>query len=151
MWIYRPTHTKRKSPKLPPSWEGLYGVVTRINNVVYMILWHPRTKMTVVYLARLAPNQGATWDEQPWRGSSWRTAMRPNPRGRKLGHCQNRKKRCCTNPYNYCEQARSYWAGAICHIWFIPESVVLKIEILVLISTEQLRRLMTNHWCNFVA
>jgi hypothetical protein len=65
VWLYRPTHTKGRSPKLQPSWEGLYKVVTWINNVVYRIQWHPRTKMMVVHLDLLAPYQGSAWDEQP--------------------------------------------------------------------------------------
>jgi hypothetical protein len=37
VWLYRPTRTKGKSPKLQSSWEGPYKVVTRINDVVYRI------------------------------------------------------------------------------------------------------------------
>jgi hypothetical protein len=28
MWLYRPTHTKGKSPKLQSSWEGPYKIIT---------------------------------------------------------------------------------------------------------------------------
>jgi hypothetical protein len=34
MWLYRPTHTKGKSPKLQSPWEGPYTIVARINDVV---------------------------------------------------------------------------------------------------------------------
>jgi hypothetical protein len=37
VWLYRPTRTKGKSPKLQSSWEGPYKVVNRINNVVHRI------------------------------------------------------------------------------------------------------------------
>lgn len=34
VWLYRPTRTKGKSPKLLRSWEGPY-IITRINEVTY--------------------------------------------------------------------------------------------------------------------
>jgi hypothetical protein len=43
VWLYRPTRTKGKSPKLQSSWEGPYKLVTRINDVVYRIQKNPRT------------------------------------------------------------------------------------------------------------
>jgi hypothetical protein len=42
VWLYRPTRTKGKSPKLQSSWEGPYKIVTRINDVVYKIQRYPR-------------------------------------------------------------------------------------------------------------
>jgi hypothetical protein len=65
VWLYRPTRTKGKSPKLQSSWEGPYKVVTRINDVVYRIQRNPRSRMIVVHLDRLATDQGAARDEQP--------------------------------------------------------------------------------------
>ncbi|KDR09269.1 hypothetical protein L798_00935, partial [Zootermopsis nevadensis] len=55
VWLYHPTRTKGKSPKLQTSWEGPYRVVTRINDVVYRIQRHTRARMMVVHLDRLAP------------------------------------------------------------------------------------------------
>jgi hypothetical protein len=53
VWVYRPTRTKGKSPKLQSSWEGLYKVVAWINDVVYRIQWNPRSRLTVVQLDQL--------------------------------------------------------------------------------------------------
>jgi sRNA-binding protein len=58
--LYRPTRRKAKSPKLKSYWEGPYNAITRINDVVYRIQRHPREKMMVVHLDRLAPYLGAT-------------------------------------------------------------------------------------------
>jgi hypothetical protein len=63
--LYHPTWTRGISPKLQPSREGLYMVITQINNAVFRIQQHPRVKMMVVHMNRLAPYLGATWDEQP--------------------------------------------------------------------------------------
>jgi hypothetical protein len=63
VWIYRPTRKKGKSPKLQSCWEGPYNVITRINDVVYRIQWHPQAKMMVVHLDRLAPYLGSTREE----------------------------------------------------------------------------------------
>jgi hypothetical protein len=63
VWLYRPTRTKGKSPKLQSSWEDPYKVVTRINNVVYRIKKNPRSRMMVVHLDRLTTYQGAARDE----------------------------------------------------------------------------------------
>jgi hypothetical protein len=65
VWLYRPTRMKGKSPKLQPSWEGPYTIVTRINDVVYRIRKNPKSKMMIVHLDRLAPYQGAARDKQP--------------------------------------------------------------------------------------
>jgi hypothetical protein len=46
------------SPKLQPTWEVPYRLVTRINNVVYRIQRHPRTKMVVVHFDQLLSYQG---------------------------------------------------------------------------------------------
>ncbi|KAJ4429260.1 hypothetical protein ANN_26263 [Periplaneta americana] len=45
VWLYRPTRTKGKSPKLQRAWDGPYRVVTWINDVVYRIQRQPRGKM----------------------------------------------------------------------------------------------------------
>jgi hypothetical protein len=66
VWLYRPTRTKGKSPKLQSSWDGQYKVVTRIN-VVYRIQRNPRSRMMVVHLDRLTSYQGAARDELPLR------------------------------------------------------------------------------------
>jgi hypothetical protein len=50
---------------LQTSWEGPYKVVTRINDVVYRVQRNPISKLIVVHLDRLAPYQGAAWDELP--------------------------------------------------------------------------------------
>ena len=65
VWLYRPIRKRGKSPKLQTSWEGPYTIITRINDVVYRVQRHPRTKMMVVHLDRLAPYLGATRGEQP--------------------------------------------------------------------------------------
>jgi hypothetical protein len=64
VWFYRPAHRKEISPKLKSSWEGPYKVVTRRNYVVYWIQKNPRSRLMVVYLNRLAPNQEAARDER---------------------------------------------------------------------------------------
>jgi hypothetical protein len=64
VWPYRPTRTKGKSPKLQSSWEALYKVNTRINDV-YRIQRNLRSRMMVVHLDRLAPYQGVALDESP--------------------------------------------------------------------------------------
>ena len=63
VWLYRPTRTKGKSPKLQRSWEGPYNIITRINDVIYRIQRHGRAKRIVVHLDRLAPYLGPTRDE----------------------------------------------------------------------------------------
>jgi hypothetical protein len=65
VWLYLPTRTRGRSPKLLSAWEGPYKVVIRINDVVYRIQRHPRSRMMVVHLDRLAPYLGAARDEQP--------------------------------------------------------------------------------------
>jgi hypothetical protein len=62
VWLYRPTCTKRKSPKLQSPWEGPYTIVTWINDVVYRIRRNPRSKMMVIHLDRRAL-LGTTRDE----------------------------------------------------------------------------------------
>jgi hypothetical protein len=59
VWLYRPTRTKGKSPKLQSSWDGPYKVVTRMNDVVYRIQRNPRSRMTVVHIDRLASLSGS--------------------------------------------------------------------------------------------
>jgi hypothetical protein len=63
VWLYRPTHTKGKSQNFQSLWEGPYKILTRITDVVYRIQKHPRSRMRVVHLDRLAPYQGAVRDE----------------------------------------------------------------------------------------
>jgi len=63
VWLYRPIRKRGKSPKLQTCWEGPYTIITRINDVVYRVQRHPRTKMMVVHLDRLAPYLGATRGE----------------------------------------------------------------------------------------
>ena len=59
-----PPHPEEgKSPKLQTCWEGPYTIITRINDVVYRVQRHPRAKMMVVHLDRLAPYLGATRGE----------------------------------------------------------------------------------------
>jgi hypothetical protein len=63
VWLYCPTRTKGKSPKLQSSWEVPYKVVTQINDVVYRIHNNPRLRMMVVHLDWLATYQGVARDE----------------------------------------------------------------------------------------
>ena len=49
-----PYRKKEKSSKLQTCWEGQYIITTWIN-VIYRIQRHPRAKMMVVHLDRLAP------------------------------------------------------------------------------------------------
>jgi hypothetical protein len=65
VWLYRPTRTRGRSPKLQSEWEGPYQVIARINDVVSRIQRHPRSRMMVVHLHRLAPCLGAAREEQP--------------------------------------------------------------------------------------
>jgi hypothetical protein len=60
VWLYRPTRTRGRS-----AWEGPYRVINRINDVVYRVQRHPRSRMMVVHLDRLTPYLGAARDEQP--------------------------------------------------------------------------------------
>jgi hypothetical protein len=62
VWLYRPTHTKGKSP-----WEGPYKILTWTNDVVYRIQKNPRSKMTIVHLDRPTPYHGVTRDEHTRR------------------------------------------------------------------------------------
>jgi hypothetical protein len=50
-----PTKTRGKSLKLQPSWVGPFSFITQINDMVYRIQRHPRVKMVVVRLDKLAP------------------------------------------------------------------------------------------------
>jgi hypothetical protein len=59
VWLYHPTHTKGKLPKLQSSWESPYKIVTQINDVVYRIQKNPRSKMMAVHLDQFASYQGA--------------------------------------------------------------------------------------------
>jgi hypothetical protein len=75
VWLYHPTRTKGKSLKLQSSWEGLYEVVTRIDDVLYRIQRNTRSRLMVVQLDQLAPYQGTARVERPYggsSGSSWR-------------------------------------------------------------------------------
>jgi hypothetical protein len=63
--LYRLTLTRRKSPILQPSRDGPYKVITRMNDMVNSIQLHPKAKMMVVHLDRLAPCLGATLEEHP--------------------------------------------------------------------------------------
>ena len=63
VWLYRPIRKRGKPPKLQTCWEGPYTIITRINDVVYRVQRHPRAKMMVVHLDRLAPYLGATRGE----------------------------------------------------------------------------------------
>jgi hypothetical protein len=66
VWLYRPTRTKGKSPKLQSSWDGPYKVVTRIN-AVYKIQRNPRSRM-VVHLDRLASTKELLGTSSPKNG-----------------------------------------------------------------------------------
>jgi hypothetical protein len=68
VWFYHPTWKKRKSPKLQSSWEGLYNVATRINDVVYRIQKNLRLRM-VVHLDWLSLYQGAARTSGLMRGA----------------------------------------------------------------------------------
>jgi hypothetical protein len=63
VWLYRPTCTKGKSPKLQSWWEGPYKVVTRINDVLYRIQKNLRSRRMVVHLDHLETYKGAARDE----------------------------------------------------------------------------------------
>jgi hypothetical protein len=43
IWLYRPTWTRGKLPKLQLSWEDPHKVIIRMNDLVYRIQRHPRT------------------------------------------------------------------------------------------------------------
>jgi hypothetical protein len=58
VWLFNRQRKKGRCPKLQPSWEGPFVILTRINDVVYRIQRHPRAKMKVVHLDRLAPYAG---------------------------------------------------------------------------------------------
>jgi hypothetical protein len=54
VWLYRPTRTKGRSPTLQFSRQVPYKVITRINDVVYMIQRTPTSRMMVVHFDRLS-------------------------------------------------------------------------------------------------
>jgi predicted aspartyl protease len=58
VWLFNRQRKKGRCPKLQPSWEGPFVILTRINDVVYRIQRHPRAKMKVVHLERLASYAG---------------------------------------------------------------------------------------------
>jgi predicted aspartyl protease len=58
VWLFNRQRKKGRCPKLQPSWEGPFVILTRINDVVYRIQRHSRAKMKVVHLDRLAPYAG---------------------------------------------------------------------------------------------
>jgi hypothetical protein len=62
VWIYRPIHTKGKLLILHSPLEGLYKIITQINDVVHRIQRNPRSKIMVVHLEWLTPYQGAVRD-----------------------------------------------------------------------------------------
>jgi hypothetical protein len=70
VWLYRPTRTTGKSPKLQPSWQGPYKVITHINDVVFHIPRLPRAKMMAAHLDRRAAYLGATRVQQPYGGGN---------------------------------------------------------------------------------
>jgi hypothetical protein len=63
IWLHRPTREREKSTKLQSRWEDPYNIVTHINDVVYGVQRHPRAKMLLVHLDRLAPYLGSTQNE----------------------------------------------------------------------------------------
>jgi hypothetical protein len=54
-----PTRTRGRSPKLQLAWEGPYKVITRINDVVYRVQRHPRSRMMVVHLRQIGAVPGS--------------------------------------------------------------------------------------------
>jgi hypothetical protein len=61
VWLFHQTWTRGKALKLQSSWEGLSKAITQIRDVVICIRWHPRAKIVVVHLDRLAPYVGLLW------------------------------------------------------------------------------------------
>jgi hypothetical protein len=53
IWLYLPTRTRTKSPKLQPPWECPHMVITRINIIVYRIRRHPMAEIMVVSLDKV--------------------------------------------------------------------------------------------------
>jgi hypothetical protein len=49
VWLYCPTPTKGKSPKLQSLCDGPYKLVTRIKDVVYRTQKNPKFRITVVH------------------------------------------------------------------------------------------------------
>jgi hypothetical protein len=66
VWLYGPTSHKGKSPKLQSSCNGPYRVVTQINVVAHRVQLHPKTRIMIAHLDRLAPHNGTVQDEQPY-------------------------------------------------------------------------------------
>jgi hypothetical protein len=54
---------QEKKPKLQPSWQGPYKVITHINNVVFRIPQHPMEKI-FVHPDRRSPYLQATRDQK---------------------------------------------------------------------------------------
>jgi len=54
VWSYNPRRIKGRAPKLQSSWEGLYFIVKRLNDVVYCISRSNRNKKKIVHADRLA-------------------------------------------------------------------------------------------------
>lgn len=59
VWLHNPMRRKGKSPKLSPSWEGPYKVVSRINDVTYRIQRNARCPCKIVHVDRLAKYHGS--------------------------------------------------------------------------------------------
>jgi hypothetical protein len=108
VWLYRPTRTKGKSPKLQSSWKGPYKIVTRINDVVYRIQKYPRSRMMVVHLDRLAPYQGCAWGSAHKEGAvamggEWSRNPKKTNKRKKKWRCKHShpKKRNGDTPLGY--------------------------------------------------
>jgi predicted aspartyl protease len=59
VWLHNPVRRKGKSPKLQPSWEGPYTVVTKLNDVTYRIRRTARSPFKIVHVDRLARYYGS--------------------------------------------------------------------------------------------
>ncbi|GFX71951.1 retrovirus-related Pol polyprotein from transposon 412 [Trichonephila clavipes] len=58
VWLWNPKRHKGISPKLQTNWEGPYGVLKRLNDVVVRIQKSSHSKPKVIHYNRLAPYLG---------------------------------------------------------------------------------------------
>ena len=62
VWLHNPIRRKGKSPKLQPSWEGPYKVITKINDVTLRIQRSARSPSKIVHVDRVAKYYGSNDD-----------------------------------------------------------------------------------------
>ena len=87
-WLYNPQIRNGCCPKLSSDWEGLYTVVTRINDVVYRIRLGSKRKMKIVHFGRhMKYNSSAVDVSDREEGAVLRNKPIRRPVTRPMGSC----------------------------------------------------------------